>query len=429
MKIVNKQSFILLVVFQLLFVHVSFSHSFFSSTDSIGIKEKNGKQYILYLVNAGETIYSISTRFQVPISTLMEDNPELEDGLKTGQVIQIQYKPVEIKEQEKVEKSEKAETVYHVVKHGETLYSLSRKYGVSVNQLLKWNGLEIVEGQKLVVAHPNSNDVVVQKPKSTEKQESVVTQEQNSSNELIIESVLGPKTLNRILVIPFDPYLYFSDADDEIALESKIHRTKVRYKFRARLNALLMPRGYETIHLLGGMFKDSIGTLNKIYKSVTYNYQEILVSGRSNEDDLKIEEKSKTKNLLDKLQKDNVSPASSNRTFKSEDDHRYFGVKIKDPAFFDHFNTKYDLDYYIFINQFEVKTNYEHCLDRATQNYERSFLVHYSIFDKEGKILVGNKARIFYNSNNNNIEIIIRDNMYKVANEIMSHLPNPTLEK
>jgi LysM repeat protein len=48
----------------------------------------------------------------------------------------------------------KNETKYHVVKAGETLYAISRIYDVSVDQLMKWNNLSnsaIDVGQKLLV--------------------------------------------------------------------------------------------------------------------------------------------------------------------------------------------------------------------------------------------------------------------------------------
>jgi LysM repeat protein len=44
----------------------------------------------------------------------------------------------------------------HVVKPGETLYRISRRYGVKVDLLRKWNKLpdDIIEvGQKLIVSH------------------------------------------------------------------------------------------------------------------------------------------------------------------------------------------------------------------------------------------------------------------------------------
>jgi LysM repeat protein len=52
-------------------------------------------------------------------------------------------------------KEEKSATKYHVVRAGETLYSISRGYGMSVDALRKFNGLKkdttIYPGQKLVI--------------------------------------------------------------------------------------------------------------------------------------------------------------------------------------------------------------------------------------------------------------------------------------
>jgi LysM repeat protein len=44
----------------------------------------------------------------------------------------------------------------HIVKPGETLFRISRQYGVTVEKIRKWNTLpdDIIEvGQKLIVGH------------------------------------------------------------------------------------------------------------------------------------------------------------------------------------------------------------------------------------------------------------------------------------
>ena len=49
------------------------------------------------------------------------------------------------------------ETVYYTVVRGDTLYQISREYGVTVNDLLSWNNLDgdlISVGQRLVVSSP-----------------------------------------------------------------------------------------------------------------------------------------------------------------------------------------------------------------------------------------------------------------------------------
>jgi len=98
-------------------------------------------------------------------------------------------------------------------------------------------------------------------------------------------------------------------------------------------------------------------------------------------------------------------------------------VKIKNNTFFPLFNEKYHADYYIFVSQFEVKTNYEHCLDRALQNYERTFVTHFSIFDKSGKQISGGRVKNMYESNNNHLEKILADNIPPLADQIMSEMP------
>ena len=222
-----------------------------------------------------------------------------------------------------------------------------------------------------------------------------------------------------MLVIPFDPYLYFSDADDEIASVSKMQRTKVRQAFRRRLNALLDPKGYETIHLLGGKAKDSITDLNKIYGSVGYSYQDILNAPTN----VRVDKQPQKMGGKDKVDNQPINIGENSRAAQASDVKKYFGVKVRNPDFFTYFNNKYKIDYYLFINQFEVKTNYENCLDRATLNYERGFTIHYSIFNKLGKQVAGNRIYVDYNSNTNQISKILSDNMQGVADKIMADLP------
>lgn len=424
--------------------------------DSIGIVNISGKLYLRYLVTPGETIYGISTKYKVPITDLLELNPELENGLKVGQIITIPYEF----QLNSSKSDDKSEYVYHVVEPGETFYSLSRKYGISVSDLLKLNDIELKVGQKVIVGKKsnidkkdkhepnhikytqedmdeNLSDSKVYKSK-TSNQTTELKQNTIAENKTIIikseskpsemESLVlteNDKKCRRILVIPFDPYLYFSDADDEIAAVSKIERTKVRQAFRKRLNALLEPEGYETIHLLGGKLKDSLTDLNRVYSSVTYSYEDILNNAEIAQNRVTME-----KGMLKEADKskstkpsETTNPFKNSRASLSKDESKYFAVKIKDPNFFNYFNTKYNIDYYIFINQFEVKTNYENCLDRARQNYERSFITHFSIFDSSGKQIAGNRIKINYESNENRIQKILADNMQKVADKIIAELP------
>jgi LysM repeat protein len=449
MVMMRKNSIILLLIL----ITSILSHA--EIKDSVGVTKIGDKLHIMYMVSPGETIYGISTKYGTPVSDLLEINPELESGLKVGQVINIPYRP-ELKV-----KSADDNSIVHKVQPGETLYGIAKKYNTSVNELMRLNNMQLKAGQDLIVGYKDQpknsantpstppTKVETKELKQGETKEAVVVKEtpvkeikEKEVSKMPAEEVKVYKPYDfdpdkkQILVIPFDPYLYFSDADAEIAAKSNIAMPKVRQMFRRRLNALLDIQGYEMIHLLGGKTKDSTSDLNKIYSSVTYGYQDLIYSEYNpnnaqykaqDEAGTQTQEQTGLKGLFnkkgDKMQGANQATATNYNTPK--DHGKYFGVRIKDPEFFNYFKQKYDVDYYIFINQFEVKTNYENCLDRAALNYERTFTTHYSIFDANGKQVAGNKFKTHYNSNSNYIFTIVSENAPKIVDRIMADVPPP----
>lgn len=351
--------------------------------DSIGLVLQDGKRYIQYLVEKGETLYRISTKYGIAVADLTKTNPELENGLKLGQILLIPRPLPKI-----------SETAY-----SKTDSSLQSPY----------------------IPKAKQDTTFIQ----TIEKESIG----NKKVELSVSNSISTKTtyenaVKRVLVIPFDPYLYFSDADDEIASASKINRTRVRQAFRRRLNAYLEPKGFETIHLLGGNLKDSTTDLNLAYGSITYTYDNVTMKALRNPSTETNQSIGKTKKMTTHDKELSLTAAGlQSRSMLAKDEGKYFAVKIKDPNFFAIFNSKYHPDYYIFVSQFEVKTNYENCLDRARQNYERNFVTHFSIFDNMGNLVSGGRVKNQYESNNNRIEKILADNIPAIAEKIMDELP------
>lgn len=106
---------------------------------------------------------------------------------------------------------------------------------------------------------------------------------------------------------------------------------------------------------------------------------------------------------------------------------KYYGVSVKNPDFYNYFNNRYHPDYYLFINQFEISTDYTNCLDRTTQDFTRHFVVHYTLLDALGEVIVGNKVKIPYVSHVNDIDKIGRENLGKITNRILADLPQPQI--
>lgn len=349
-----------------------------------------------------------------------------------------------------------SDSVY-LVQQGDTYYSLSRRFNIPIDSLQTWNGHKLQLGQTLYLSNPSIRKKVAAKPASTAAQTKPAVAKaapaaqgpapqatpakaasnaaqpartaapQKAAESTSASPAPGPttaayKTKSRVLVVPFDPHLYFSDADMEIARQSRIPLQNVRHVFRGRLNAMMAPDGYETIHLLGGVYRDSVSELSRLYKSLNYAYADNKQSRFNHQPTVK-EDKSGMLNWV-KEQKGKLGIKGQPAVLPvAQDPNKHFGVTVKDPNFFSYFNNQYGIDYYVFINQFEVQTIYENCLDRAAQNYQRDFTVHYSIYDSKGELVSGNKVKVPYESNINDVNRIVRDSMPNMAKRVLSDLP------
>lgn len=115
--------------------------------DSVGLETVNGKVFIIHKVDEKETLYGISRRYRTTVDAIIEHNAGAEKGLEIGQVLKVPYAG-------SLPPAASAEGTTHVVTAGETLYAISRKFDVSVDDLRQWNRLTsdaLSVGQELVV--------------------------------------------------------------------------------------------------------------------------------------------------------------------------------------------------------------------------------------------------------------------------------------
>jgi LysM repeat protein len=108
----------------------------------------SGIPYYIHVVKKGETAYSISKAYGITVEELTKENPPAVYGVNEGQALRIPVKSVtEIVPSGPVPaKKQRDETkfIYHNLKPGETIYFLSKYYGVSENEIVQSNpGLDI----------------------------------------------------------------------------------------------------------------------------------------------------------------------------------------------------------------------------------------------------------------------------------------------
>ena len=121
----------------------------------------------VHVVKKGESLGSIARKYHVTVANLKKWNRLKRDTIHVGQrltiyrsggpVAQVDNTPAKSNNTSNNTKSTKTKSPTvktHVVKKGETLSSIARKYGCTVNEIKKWNGMKsnnIMVGQKLKI--------------------------------------------------------------------------------------------------------------------------------------------------------------------------------------------------------------------------------------------------------------------------------------
>ena len=110
-----------------------------------------------HTVDAGQTLYSVARQYNVSVNDLAGWNTiSMDEKVKIGQVLIIKS-PVKAALPTKVKETKPAlsnSTIFHVVQKAETLYSLSKRYGVTTKQIQGWNNMSdnnVKLGQKLAI--------------------------------------------------------------------------------------------------------------------------------------------------------------------------------------------------------------------------------------------------------------------------------------
>ena len=95
-----------------------------------------GEVYYIHVVKEKETLESISLAYGISEKNIALENPDVFHGLEVGMVLKIPADPVHIEE---ITIKSTDDFHYHVIQEGETLYFLSKKYGVPVEIIEQYN--------------------------------------------------------------------------------------------------------------------------------------------------------------------------------------------------------------------------------------------------------------------------------------------------
>ena len=217
-----------------------------------------------------------------------------------------------------------------------------------------------------------------------------------------------PRNDLTFLVVPYKPMMHLSDADNDLARYSDQNPQEIRSQLRLgllkNLNTKLVVE-YEAKIPIQDFVQNDERDMELLYNSLAFGEDTIFpLKANAVRDSLKWK-----KNIF--TSKDNAV---------KNIDKTYINVDFYDQLLLPDLARKYSADYFIFLNELDIKTNYNDCLDLALKIYQRELKVHYSIFDRKGKQVYGDVAVVKFPSNSNDVDEIIANNFPGISDHIIS---------
>ena len=176
--------------------------------------EMSAPNYITYTVKPGDTLYSIASNNGVSVDTIISDNVLPNNSLSVGQILRLRVSDGEVLEcfgPDFEIPEEIVPSVTYVVKAGDNLYNIAKQYNTSVSEIVRLNNLpnnNLSVGQQLLIPtalvsdnSSSSNTYVV---KSGDNLYSIARRFGTSVNDIIrLNNLPGTSlSIGQTLVIP-----------------------------------------------------------------------------------------------------------------------------------------------------------------------------------------------------------------------------------
>ena len=175
-----------MIKYSLILFFLCSAMSLFAQPKDAEVEVKDGKKYYVHFVQAGNTLWGIHSIYNVPVEDIVSSNPGVENGVKEGQKLLIPIAVSTVKPNEI-----KGETKTYTVLPQETLFGISKKFGVNLEELVEANpGTEngVKVGQVLTI--PESDHVVEKLPTNTNVKTSTGKELNVVFSDTIIEHVV-----------------------------------------------------------------------------------------------------------------------------------------------------------------------------------------------------------------------------------------------
>lgn len=228
-----------------------------------------------------------------------------------------------------------------------------------------------------------------------------------------------------VLVVPFESKMYFSDIDRDISQKTELNFHQIKAKFRAALDQniyIALKKYHKPLSFYSIEPNEAKKELAYIYNSIGYKY-EVMPKEEV------VEKETVGKKLIDKFKKkeekeEYIKAGVKNGEVVSQVDNRekYMKTAISNQNLMPNLDKQYKASYYVFVNQLDIKRAADQRYLATETAYQREIKVHYTIFDAKGNEVSSGAIKSRFESNQNDIDKIIKEQFPLIAERIVSNM-------
>lgn len=224
-----------------------------SSADTI--KDINNIYYRTIDVEPQATLYSLAVVYNTSVQRLLELNPELKDGLKSGQSIKVpaygfQSKAKVVEVTPDTPKTNDTKFIKVTIEPQQTLYGISRKYDIPVKELIKLNP-DLQDGLRtgMEILVPSTGKEIVEEPTKT----NITLPSATGGFVDLSDSVTRSERKELALLLPFNIDKIGGDVDAKLGSDAFLNMTldfysgaKLAVEYAESLNLPLTVNVYDS---------------------------------------------------------------------------------------------------------------------------------------------------------------------------------------
>jgi len=203
----------------------------------------------------------------------------------------------------------------------------------------------------------------------------------------------------RVLLVPFDPRIYYNDATAIIAAKSGDTHDEIMEYFRYQLNLQLYDALMDSCTIIS-LFSDNTRQdkedINGLYSIISYELVQAMPNKQEDSEDekkgyfaRKREEKEQLRRQAE-ISQYNTKIVDGETVGKRQPTHdMYLNIVFHQPEVLTEIANRRNVDYFLFINQFDIKGNYGDPYLSGNSKAERTIKVHFSIYNSQGNLIHG----------------------------------------